>query len=107
MAKGINKKDVIQSLRISRLIIYFVVLVTYVYSRYFFNIDTLCNHGYTCPFCGLRTAMYYIESARFAEAYASNKLCLLVIIFFTVAAFDSAGIISSQIRARKKGNTQL
>ena len=84
----LNKKEIIECFRISRIIFYIVVFLVYLYGRFFYNIDTRCNHGYICPTCGLRTAMYYIEQGRFIDAFNSNKLCVLVVIFFLVAVID-------------------
>lgn len=95
----LNKKDVLSALRISRVILYAVFFLVYVYGRFFFTQDTLCNHGYTCPFCGLRTAMFYLAHGRFSDAVNSNKLCVAVVIFFALAAAD---LIFIGLSKRKK-----
>lgn len=83
-----NKKEIVGSFRISRVILYTTTFLFYLYGRFFYNLDTMCNHGYTCPMCGLRTAMCYIEHGRFIDAINSNKLCVLVFAFFLIAAID-------------------
>jgi hypothetical protein len=87
--------------RTSRLITYSVFLFTYIYTRFFYHSDNLCNHGFTCPFCGLRTAMYYIEHGRFADAFNSNKLCVLVVLFFAAAVIDLLYIVISYLKKKK------
>lgn len=84
----LNKKEIIECFRISRIILYTITFLVYLYGRFFYDRDTMCNHGYTCLTCGLRTAMYHIEHGRFIDAFNSNKLCVLVLIFFLIAAID-------------------
>ena len=98
----LRKSDVISAIKISRLIVYMVTAVVYIYGRFFFYHDTLCNNGFTCPFCGLRTAMYYIEHGRITDACNSNKLCILVIIFFSFAIIDMTYICVSYMKKRVK-----
>lgn len=97
-----NNKDIHSALIISRIIVYVTIISNYFFSRFFFYQDTLCNHGYTCPFCGLRTAMYYIEHGRFLDAFNSNKLCVLVVMFFTVALIDMMMILISYLKKKKR-----
>lgn len=94
----LNKNDVRSVFKASRIIIYITTLLVYIYCRYFFNRDTLCNHGYTCPLCGMRTAMYYIECGRLSDAFHSNKMCILVVLFFAVAILDSLLIVKSHLK---------
>lgn len=98
----LNKKEIIECLRISRTIFYIVVFLAYLYGRFFYNIDTLCNHGYTCPTCGLRTAMYYIEHGRFIDAFNSNKFCVAIVVFFLLALIDLIFICSSYLKSKNK-----
>jgi hypothetical protein len=100
----LDKKEIFSAIRISRIIFYIVTLVVYLYGRFFYYSDTLCNHGYRCPFCGLRTAMYYIEHGNFIKAYESNKLCLLVVILFLIALIDSIRICISYIIGKMRAN---
>ena len=85
----LSKNDIIKSLRLSRTIIYIVTFCGYIYGRFLFDYETACNRGYTCLLCGLRTAMYYIEHGKFADAFNSNKLCVVVVIFFLIATIDT------------------
>ena len=96
-----NKNDIVSSLRISRVIVYAIITINYLYIRFFFNRDTLCNHGYTCPFCGLRTAIFYIEHGRFSDAINSNWLCILVVLFFAIAVIDMLYIVISYLKKKK------
>ncbi len=97
----LSKSDISSALKTSRIIIYATTISVYFYSRFFFNRDTLCNHGYTCPFCGLRTAMYYIEHGRFIDALNSNKMCVLVVLFFAIAMIDIVFIAISFYNKKK------
>lgn len=97
----LNKNDFLSALKTSRIIIYGTTISVYIYCRFFFNRDTLCNHGYSCPFCGLRTAMYYIEHGRIADAFNSNKMCVLVVLFFAVAVIDILYIVISYLKKKK------
>ena len=91
----------IESFRISRVILYTATFLVYLYGRFFYNLDTMCDHGYTCPMCGLRTAMYYIEHGRFIDAFNSNKFCVLVFVFFLIAVIDILCLLICYAKARR------
>lgn len=97
----LSKSDISSALKTSRIIIYATTISVYFYSRFFFNRDTLCNHGYTCPFCGLRTAMFYFERGKFLDAFNSNKLFILIVAFFIIAFLDCICMFISYLRNKK------
>ena len=92
------KKKVFESVRIT---LYAILILNGVFIQYFAKFRYLCNYqGYSCPLCGMRTAIDCLLSCDFSGAIESNYLVVIVIglIFFII--IDTISIVYRRIQKK-------
>ena len=74
-----TKNEYIRAFRMTRLIIYLVLICLCVLFTYFKPFYYLCDYGeVNCIFCGMRSAVKAIMQFRIVEAYKYNKYIVFV-----------------------------
>lgn len=92
-----NKKEFISAFREARLYVYLSIVIVGSIIYFFDPFDYLCNYaGYSCPFCGLKTAIYYSLRLNFKAAYNSNHGIVLVAILAILSVIDLIHIKKSK-----------
>ena len=88
------KKKVCENVRV---IVYFTLLFVGLLQCHL-PFTYKCDTGlYTCPFCGMRHAIDYILNLQFKNAYNSNPLSILLLLFGVFMCIDTIIIIFKRI----------
>lgn len=86
----------IQAFESARLWTYAIFILNSIYIQFFFKGDTLCNHGYKCPTCGMRTAFNLLLHFKFKAAYESNHFIILLVIIGILIIIDICFIVGKR-----------
>lgn len=79
-------KEVFRQIRYS---LYLTFIILFVFFQWIATYKYKCNVENThCFACGLRTAVDFFFQGKFLEAYLSNKLIVLIVLFSFVAITD-------------------
>lgn len=77
----------------ARLILYLVFGLNNLFFLFFKPFETLCDKGYHCPMCGMRTAVYYLFHGNCDFAILSNANITIALFIVMLIAFDIIQII--------------
>ena len=77
-----------------RLLIYIVIVLNALLIQYVLPLDYRCNYkGYSCPMCGMRTAIDSAFNLDFKSAINSNPYFVLVLVAVIVMFVDTVHIL--------------
>ena len=91
MEKTINKRNEFQKVR---LIVYGTIILVALYIQYYAQYPYLCDSSeYSCPMCGMRTAIDSAFNLDFKSAINSNPYFVLVLVAVIVMFVDTVHIL--------------
>ena len=80
------KKNVFREVR---LLTYIVMILNFLLVQYVLPLDYRCNYtDYSCPMCGMRTAIDFAFNLNFKNALNSNPYFILVLISVVLIFID-------------------
>lgn len=77
-----------------RITIYVVIIVNGLFIQYIAPFHYLCDYdGYSCLMCGMRYAVDEVLKGNFSNAYQSNPIIIVLIVFLLFSLGDTINII--------------
>lgn len=82
-----------------RIIIYVVVIVNGLFIQYIAPFHYLCDYdGYSCFMCGMRYAVDEVLKGNFSNAYQSNPIIVVLIVFLLFSLGDTIYILCKRLK---------
>ena len=97
-----DKGVILESIRSVRWNLYLIFLANTVFIQFFAPFQYACDFTEErCITCGLRTAVSLFLQGRFAEAYQSNKLIVVIVIAGLIMAADVLHSLYQRCREKR------